>query len=242
MWKRISGGLLVFWTPIERILQWAEHADFITNSIGHLPMLSAPAWAAIVAPIIGVGLIVWDIWDRKRVRPPVDRDTRIAEKLWPTPNLWSRIKRYFTSSAEEESVRMPLVELYQQAKNYGVNFIRQEHSILKFTNAVRQSAVDGTLDFWGRQHKHMFEELNRREPLIRIPTSHWHDFRPDWVTAVVLEMNQGSILGFQNDNFPFRSYIPGGSGGRNGFYDLHIDQLQANKWLRAIKPNDFSTP
>ncbi len=140
--------------------------------------------------------------------------------------------------AGSEPVRMPLLDLYHAAIAMGIDF-RVGHSILKFTQAVRQGAIDGQLAFWGRSRRHMFEELNRAEPLVSIDPAHWIDFQPEWVTAVVLGMTDGQILGLQADNFPFRSFVPA-SPGRGGYNDLHVNTQKARAWLATIRASDFN--
>lgn len=129
----------------------------------------------------------------------------------------------------ESAVKIPLITLFSEAKNHGLDFTKEDRSILSFARALRQAGVDEVLQFWGRHHRHMFVSSNRGEPLLRIPTEHWEEFQIDWTLAVKTEAPDGKISAIATDNFYLCSYIPGG---KKGYYDLHVDKGKSSRWLK----------
>jgi hypothetical protein len=68
---------LLLWDFIEKILVWAEHAEFISSHWKEI--MNFPSWFGWLAPIVGLGLIAWDILDRRR--KPRHKDEYLKETV-----------------------------------------------------------------------------------------------------------------------------------------------------------------
>lgn len=91
---------------------------------------------------------------------------------------------------------------------------------------LRQAGLDGAIRFWGRQNRNEFESLNRREPLVEIPASHWRDWSIDWHSVIPATDN------FQTrDENPLADRLPRREPGAH--LDLHLDREAALDWLRS---------
>ncbi len=114
---------------------------------------------------------------------------------------------------------MTIVELRNEAKSAGWNFIDPSIQILDLADALREAGSLGDLVIFGRKDQ-MFGDLQRRQPLVEIPATHWSE---NWINAVFLTDESG-----RDDNYDVRSY----SVDTKGFCDLHVERQQALKWLR----------
>ncbi|WP_374373603.1 hypothetical protein [Dongia sp.] len=109
--------------------------------------------------------------------------------------------------------------LTEAAKKIGWDFDSQKSlEILDFAKVMQQSGLDGSLTLWGREGPVQFEEVYG--PLIKIPSEHWRDF----------EVNSIGILNGGSAEANSRSLMQG----KNGYFDLHVDQEPAMWWLRNI--------
>jgi hypothetical protein len=69
---RVAEFLLIAWKPVEWLLTKLEHVEFVANA-EHAKMAAEvfallPSYVGWLAPIAGLGLIGWDIWDSRRYR------------------------------------------------------------------------------------------------------------------------------------------------------------------------------
>jgi len=127
--------------------------------------------------------------------------------------------------------KMPLIQLFKEAQNQGLELITNRQMIGAFARALQEAGVDAQLKFWGKK-MHTFD------PLIPIPPEHWRDYAVYWWEAVEVAMNStGNITGFKDDNFFLRSRT---LTHKDGFKDLTVNKLQALDWLKKngkhIKP------
>ena len=94
--------------------------------------------------------------------------------------------------------------------------------ILDLERGVQQSALDGALVLWGRPNVHRLPQLNKYEPLLEIPKSHWKDYKPQLLDAMNVPQNietQTNAPRFPKTDDP------------NRFTDLHIGWTVAKSWL-----------
>ena len=237
MFRRLGAFLLIGWAALKPILEAGEHVEFLharfhdilqsKSAMGFI--VNPPSWISLIVLLAGLGFLYWD--DRRRTRSAASphRVYEVGKRdsiplAPPTP----------------AGQRIPLVQLYKSAESHGIHLVGGQHSIVKFTQGIRQAAADGALKMWGRQHRHMFENLNRNEVLVPIPLEHWIKFQPEWVAIAILDPSGGALLGFNEDNFLFRSYIPG-LGGIGGYNDLHAERSDASRWIESVSPETLGS-
>ena len=120
--------------------------------------------------------------------------------------------RYFIPSANG---RISLLEFLDKAKKNGWDFGPQSLHIVDFANALRQSALDGSISLYGKPGNP--KNLVGGEPLEIIPQDHWKKF----------SVNYGSLSHYLDNKETHTSTV-----NAYGFSDLHLIKLQAIKWLR----------
>lgn len=126
--------------------------------------------------------------------------------------------------------RIALRNFRDMAKEFGwpqqVSAMTAPKEWLDFLDAIRQGAVDGEIELYGRHYRTEFAELGEREPLVRIPTDHWERFQisgwefigdhPNFDTSTIRE--------FSSDR-----------GGFERFRDIHIEARSGQRWLKRHK-------
>ena len=155
-------------------------------------------WAGI-ATIIGA--LVWGVWPHL--------------KFIVVPLTWS---------ARQE--RIPLITLRDLMAQKGWDFKTDTSlHILDFCDALRQGGLDGSIPFWGRPDRNIFDDLTRHEPLHEILNNHWENFEID-------------PIGFHetNDNFDVRTYCITESS-QKGYVDIHTEKRLALRWLKQNESN-----
>lgn len=121
--------------------------------------------------------------------------------------------------------RIPLTSFLNDARKSGWDIDGQTSlHLLDLTKALRQTALDGNLPFWGKLNGGWDESTIRHQPLDRIPLEHWRDFEIDgtcWLSA--------------KDNFDVKTYAQKHKdwGKRESYSDLHIDGPASVSWLKA---------
>src|SRR5258708_14565689 len=133
-WRGITGALLALYSVVTRILGFFGHADFTVTHINapgwigvvtnHL--VSPPLWLPPPVLLIGMLLIYWESkrsssTDKTRPLSFSDMATRVYPDRGKAP--WWGALVPATVPARDRLGRMPLVDLYKEAKHCGVNFI-----------------------------------------------------------------------------------------------------------------------
>ena len=192
------GLLLLIWKPAEWFLGRLSDVDTITSHYGQLaPILLSP-YATLVAVLFGFGLIAWAIYKTSGVSTsPVAHGTNSIL-----------------------STKMPIKDFIVEAGKNGWDLESTE--ILDLERGVQQSALDGDLVLWGRPNVHRLPQLNKYEPLLEIPKSHWKDYKPKLLDAMNVSQNietQTNAPRLPKTDDP------------NRFTDLHIGWTVAKSWL-----------
>lgn len=143
---------------------------------------------------------------------------------------WPYIKTRFNKNDPITKEKRPYICWLKEAEKLGADFLDESLQILEFAKEVRQSASDEKIVLYGRKQKYSSDNLNRSEPLLKIPIDHWQEHQIDAISSVICGPPQGNIKRIEEDNFNVKSYIMGL--GTIGFSDIHIE---ANKeWLENV--------
>lgn len=125
--------------------------------------------------------------------------------------------------------RTPLVNLREWAIEAGwdadiLSIVTGGNDFLTFAERLGQAAVDGQIQFWGRNYRYTISEaMKDSQKLVKIDASHFVDFELD-VQELAQSKNYDIFtrkLGFSRDQLRDQC-----------FRDLHIDATQAREWLR----------
>lgn len=147
--------------------------------------------------------------------------------------LASDLRACLASIAPTAPERVPLAELREWAANAGWCSDIQSATVgdndwWTFATRLRQAAVDGSIQFWGRRYVADFGRDLDTEPLVEIPKAHFTDFEFD-PTALAQVDNYDLFTGKIGDSpSAFKGQI---------FRDIHVNADQARAWLTgAGKP------
>lgn len=212
----ISGlGSVVINTGAENLQ--VNLCEFLLNS----PVRGCPEWLASGSTVtvmfwILVGLFV------------------LALASWPIE--WAYLKIFqkdATNRPANNIVRLPLIDFLNNARKAGWDIDGQTSlHLLDLAKALRQSALDGDLKFWGKLDGGWSDSTIRHQPLEQVPADHWREYEIE-------------ALGWREatDNFYARTYAPKHQdwGKRQSYVDLHIDKLAGGTWLK-IHPAPPPTP
>ncbi len=137
------------------------------------------------------------------------------------------------SPAATRSIRVPFTELRTWAIAAGWNGDIQAATIgdndwMSFTQHLRQAAVDGTIEFFGRKYLYDFGKAMDSEPFVAIPPAHFGEFGFDPIQLATA------------DNYDiFTGKVGESAASLKGaiFRDLHVTDTHARAWLEgAGKP------
>jgi hypothetical protein len=117
--------------------------------------------------------------------------------------------------------RIPVCELLRMAAPLGWNFVSRESlHLIDLQEAIRQGGLDGVLTIWGRLNRYLLSEtLMKQEPLDKIPSDHWREYRAHLFTTL------------SRDNFNTKTWRPTNTETAVGYIDLHVDRNEASAWL-----------
>lgn len=137
--------------------------------------------------------------------------------------LWKRDQekiKELTSTNSHTPLRITMIELRNQAEELGWVFHTQETTEpLDFIDALQQAGSDGVIQFWGRENDTGFDDITRRNVLIKIPESYWIEHHIDF--APLLEAV---------DNFNVKT-INYDMRGKAQYFDIQAGREAALKWL-----------
>lgn len=208
-------------------------------------MLAAMTKAAYVLPWASVLLGLWIVvvlWSARQMRETAKLKSdpthqarglvvMIIERIRTVLGL--RAVARVTASVETKvsragaiaNERIPLLDLRNLAIGAGWPTDHQDAKWLDFTKALRQSAVDGLLNVWGRQNSSDVDELVANEPLLLIDKSHWIAFEIDTISMCSANKN----LNVRTYNMRAHDW-----GKRDSYRDLHVSNGQAEQWLKNL--------
>jgi hypothetical protein len=154
-------------------------------------------------------------------------EIRAEQRKALTAQLMNAIRACLDSLAPPEPTRVPLTEMREWAIAAGWCSDVQSATIgdndwWTFSVRLRQAAVDGAIQFWGRRYIYDFGNEVDGEPLIQIPKEHFSEFRFD-PTALAQVENYDLFTGKLGDS-------PSAWKGQI-FRDMHVNADQARAWL-----------
>jgi hypothetical protein len=129
------------------------------------------------------------------------------------------------------SRRIPLVEFMRAAEARGWKISgMQDLEGIDLLEGLRQAAIYGELNFWGRRNEFGTRTLTMSQPHVQIPQDHWSVFQIDW-----------SIIG-HGENFDSQTYVMGRSdkATAGGYVDILLDDHNAAiDWLQSPTALEF---
>lgn len=160
-------------------------------------------------------------------------EVRAEQRKALTTILTSDLRACLASIAPTAPERLPLAELCEWAADAG--WCSDVHSATvgdndwwTFAIRLRQAAVDGSIQFWGRRYVADFGKDLDTEPLVEIPKAHFTEFEFD--PAALAEVDNYDLFTSKLGNSPsaFKGQV---------FRDIHVNGDQARAWLSgAGKP------
>jgi hypothetical protein len=169
-------------------------------------------------------------YELNETAPP---EIRAEQRRALTAQLTKDIRACLDSLSPAEPKRIPLSEMREWATAAGWCGDIQSATVgdndwWTFSMRLRQAAVDGAIQFWGRRYIYDFGKEVDAEPLIQIPKEHFGEFGFD-PTGLA-----------QVDNYDiFTGKLGDSPSARKGqiFRDIHVNADQARAWLAgAGKP------
>lgn len=136
--------------------------------------------------------------------------------------------RKFAGSAEPQ--RMPLNELYKQAKRLGWDFADNTGHVFDFVDGLKQAGADGHIQFSGTP-THRIPALTEDGFLQNIPSEYWQKCKLSAISPLELDKRDGHVIGIKGDNRKTETYNRQ-SGYIENYQDIHVDRSQALKWLK----------
>jgi hypothetical protein len=154
-------------------------------------------------------------------------EVRAEQRKILARHLTDAIRACLRAAAAAPSERAPLTDLRGWASEAGWCSDVQSATIgdndwWTFATRLRQAAVDGSVEFWGRRYVADFGKDLDTEPLVKIPSDHFAEFEFD-PTALA-----------QVENYElFTGKIGGSASAWKGriFRDIHVNGDQARAWL-----------
>lgn len=160
-------------------------------------------------------------------------EVRAEQRKVLTAFLTSDLRACLASIQPAASERAPLAELCEWAADAG--WCSDVHSATvgdndwwTFATRLRQAAVDGSIQFWGRRYVADYGKDLDTEPLVEIPKAHFAEFEFD--PAAIAEVDNYDL---------FTGKLGDSSSAWKGqiFRDIHVNADQARAWLTgAGKP------
>ena len=157
-------------------------------------------------------------------------ELRAEQRRALTKRLTSALRACFGSIPATAPKCVPLSELRELAVGAGWCADVQSATVgdndwWSFANRVRQAAVDGSIQFWGRRYLADFGKDLDTEPLVEIPKEHFAEFQFDPLALA------------QADNYELFTNkigdVPSAWKGKI-FRDIHVNADQARAWLAGV--------
>jgi len=151
--------------------------------------------------------------------------TRLHLAAARAPTTFAEQARLVYPPGAKHIERISVLDFYKQAQWSGFNLMGGSRTALTIAQDVRQAALDGTLQTWGKTNP-------TGSPLVKIPAEHWKEFRLYWEQCFRIGPPDGQIVGFADDNS-----LVGTNGarttndGRRGYLNVHLDLEQAKALL-----------
>jgi hypothetical protein len=156
-------------------------------------------------------------------------EVRAEQRRKLTAFLTEAIRGCLGSIAAPAPQRAPLTDLREWAVAAG--WCSDAHSATigdndwwTFATRLRQAAVDGSIEFWGKRYVYEFGKDLDTEPYVRIPSDHFEEF--EFYPTELAELDNYDL---------FTGKIGDSHSAYRGqtFRDIHVNAGQARAWLDA---------
>lgn len=135
--------------------------------------------------------------------------------------------------------RIPLTEFYVEARNRGWDFGSDRQLFLDLAIGLREAALAGSIEMWGRKCRAMAVLAAPQDALLRIPAEFWKHHVIDGLRmAIARPGNDGAATteGMETNNFLIQTRaLPTSDADFDdaSYRDIHLNYIQAMDWLQT---------
>jgi hypothetical protein len=143
------------------------------------------------------------------------------------------------SGPPQESLnRVPVVEFCLEARQRGWDFAADEQLIVDLAIGLREAALDGAVEMWGRKCRMISVLRTPDEPLVRIPAEFWKHHDIDGLAMAIAghddDVEASGRHGASNVLIQTRAIPTSDPDFEDATYtDLHLNYMQATEWLQT---------
>jgi len=185
-----------------------------------------PRWSIVVEYGVPVAFgltclyLFWSLLQRTMQELPQPQTFEdMAKIVYPRTPWW---KRAFGGDGKRAPKRISVLDFYKEAQRHGANLMGGARTALDIAQAIQQAAVDETLQTWGRDF------MAPGRPLVKIPSSHWKEYRLNWEKCFRYTGADRMISGFADETSLAGTHgIWTTNAGKRGYLDVHLDFAQA---------------
>lgn len=216
-------GLAVFGFMVPRILLAAGvpldvWARVIGSKIrGTAVMISAETTVTVLGVILALLLMTMELWWQ-----PIGKLISAFRPAKP---------EQVGSQSGSSTKRMPLNELYRQAKRLGWDFADVTGHVFDMADGLKQAGADGQVQFSGTLI-HRIHALTEDGFLQNIPKEYWQKCKISAISPLELDSRGGHVIGIKEDNRKTETYNPQSGYSVDNYQDIHVDRTQAMEWLQ----------
>jgi hypothetical protein len=140
---------------------------------------------------------------------------------------------------EDSPNRMPLTEFCVEARNRGWDFAADEQLLPDLTTGLREAALAGSIEIWGRKCRTMTLLRSPDEPLVRIPATFWKHHDLDGLDMAIADNSDGNAgahegAATKNALIQTRAIPTSEPDFEDAAYrDIHLNYMQAMDWLQT---------
>lgn len=160
----------------------------------------------------------------------------VTMELWwqPIGKLMSAVhsakSKHGGPQSDAATTRMPLNELYRQAKHSGWDFADITGHVFDLADGLKQAGADGHIQFSGTLI-HRIPALTENGFLQDIAKEYWQKCKISAISPLELDSRGGHVVGIKEDNRKTETYNPQSGYRVENYQDIHVDRQQALKWL-----------
>lgn len=135
--------------------------------------------------------------------------------------------------------RIPLTEFYVEARNRGWDFGRDRQLFLDLAIGLREAALAGSIEMWGRKYRVMTVLAAPHDALLVIPAEFWKHHEIDGLRmAIASPGNDGAAdeADMETNNFLIQTRALPTSDpdfDDTSYRDIHLNYIQAMDWLQT---------
>lgn len=137
---------------------------------------------------------------------------------------------------QESQNRLALTEFYAEAQRQGWDFLAGQDLFLDLAIGLREAALDGAIEIWGRRQQITTLPSAPRDVLLKIPAEYWKHHEVDGLRMARIDSATGAIEGLETNNFSISTRnLPArvADVDHTTYRDLHLNFIQATDWLQT---------